>query len=134
MFLALSDDVKQTVLMHADSTASVLVTALRDQYEHTGVSSEFYVKQDFESAKLSNFNSIRDFIIGLTNFTHIYNKEVKGDARHHIEECDIMMRILHSLPPCLCTLQTLLIRTMPTTDETVCNVSELKQIVTNKKT
>src|SRR5260370_21440421 len=133
MFLALSNDVKQTVLMHADSTTSVLFTALKDQYEHTSVSTEFHVKQDFENAKLSDFNSIRDFIIRLTNFAHIYNKEVKGDARHHIEEHDIVMRILHSLPPCLCTLQTLLIRTVPPTDQTAWNLSELKQIVTDEE-
>ena len=37
MFLALSDDVKQTILMHANSTASALFSALKDQYECMGV-------------------------------------------------------------------------------------------------
>ena len=80
MFLALSDDVKQTILMHADSPASTLFKALKGQYECTGISAEFYVKQDFEKPKLSEYNTIGDFITGLTNFTHIYNKEVKNGA------------------------------------------------------
>src|SRR5260370_6448960 len=81
MFLTLSDDVKQTILMHANSTASALFSALKDQYEHMGISVEFYAKQDFKNAKLSDYNTISDFITGLTNFPHIYNKEVKGDTR-----------------------------------------------------
>ena len=45
MLLTLSNDVKQTILMHANSTASALFSALKDQYEHMGVSVEFYANK-----------------------------------------------------------------------------------------
>src|SRR5258708_3621159 len=71
LFLALSDNVKQTILLHADSHVSELFSALKSQYEHTGISAEFYAKQDYKSARLSNYDTIGDFITGLTNLTHI---------------------------------------------------------------
>src|SRR5260370_7155811 len=86
MFLTLSDDVKQTILMHADSPASTLFKALKGQYECTGVSAEFYTKQDFKKANLSEYNTIGDFITGLTNFTHIYNTKLKNGASRCIED------------------------------------------------
>src|SRR5260370_42487984 len=58
IFLALSDEVQETVLMHANSSVSNLFTALKDQYKHSGVSAMFYMKQNYENAKLSEYNTI----------------------------------------------------------------------------
>src|SRR5260370_6684754 len=76
IFLALNDEVQETVLMHADSSASNLFTTLKDQYEHSGVSTVFYAKQNYKNAKLSEYNTIGDFIVRLTNLAHIMNKEL----------------------------------------------------------
>src|SRR5260370_1631283 len=133
MFLTLSDDVKQTILMHADSPASTLFKALKGQYECTGVSAEFYTKQDFKNAKLSKYNTIGDFITGLTNLAHIYNKEVKNGASRCIEDCDIAMCILHQLPSCMRMIQTLLIRTAPPADQSNWDLPELKQIICDEE-
>ncbi len=45
LFLALSDNVKQTIL-HINSHASKLFLVLRSQFEASGVSAEFYAKQN----------------------------------------------------------------------------------------
>src|SRR6266850_1972079 len=100
IFLTLSNEVQETVLMHADSSASDLFTALKDQYEHSGISALFYAKQSYENAKLSEYNTIGDFIVGLTNLAHVINKEV-ADGGRRIENWDVAMQVLHSLPPCL---------------------------------
>src|SRR5260370_36134634 len=94
IFLTLSNEVQETVLMYADSSASDLFTTLKDQYEHSGVSAVFYAKRNYENTKLSNYNTIGDFIVGLTNLAHIVNKELAEDRRH-IENWDIAMHVLH---------------------------------------
>src|SRR5260370_42025996 len=132
IFRALNDEVQETVLMHADSSASNLFTTLKDQYEHSGVSAVFYAKQNYENAKLSKYNTIGDFIVGLTNLAHIINKENTDDGRC-IENWDIAMQVLHSLPPCLCMIQTLILKTVLLTDHTSWNLSELKQILTDEE-
>ncbi len=78
IFLTLSNSVKQTVLLHVDSHASKLFMTLRNQFEASGVSAEFYAKQDYENAKLSDYDTIGDFITALTNLAHVFNKEIKG--------------------------------------------------------
>ena len=132
VFLALSDEVQEMVLMYANSSAFELFTALKDQYKHSGVSTLFYVKQNYEDAKLSDYNTIGDFIVSLTNLAHVINKEVE-DSRRHAKNWDIVMHVLHSLPPCLHTIQTLILRTASLTDCTSWNLSELKQILTNEE-
>jgi len=57
-------------------------------------------KQNYEKAKLSNYDTIGDYIMALTNLTHAFNKEIKGTVGH-IEECNIAMHVLHSLPSCM---------------------------------
>src|SRR5260370_22316456 len=89
IFLTLSNEVQEMVLMYADSSASDLFITLKDQYEHSGVSAVFYTKQNYKNAKLSEYNTIGDFIVGLTNLAHIINKETTGDGRR-IENWDIV--------------------------------------------
>ena len=103
---------------------------LRNQFEASGVSAEFYVKQDYENTKLSDYNTISDFITALTNLAHVFNKEIKGTISC-IEECNIMMCILHSLPPCMCSVQTLILETAPESDKGDWDLSKLKQVITN---
>ena len=50
LFLTLSDSVKQTILLHVDSHTSELFSALKSQFEPSGISAEFYVKQNYENA------------------------------------------------------------------------------------
>src|SRR5260370_29641426 len=132
IFLTLSDEVQETVLMYADSSASDLFITLKDQYEHSGVSAVFYTKQNYENAKLSEYNMIGDFIVRLTNLAHIVNKETTGDGRR-IENWDIAMQVLHSLPPCLCMIQTLILKTILPTNHTSWNLSDLNQTLTNEE-
>ena len=93
--LALSNNIKQTVLLHVDSHASKLFSVLKSQFEASGISTEFYVKQNYENAKLSNYDTIGDFITALTNLAHVFNKEIKGTIGH-IEEHNIAMRVCHA--------------------------------------
>ena len=46
LFLALSDKVKQIVLLHIDSPASKLFMTLKNQFEASGISAEFYAKTE----------------------------------------------------------------------------------------
>src|SRR5258708_25035611 len=130
IFFALSDSVKQTVLLHVDSHVLKLFTTLRNQFEASGVSTEFYAKQDYEKAKLSDYDTIGDFITALTNLTHVFNKEIKGTVGC-IQECNIVMCVLHSLPPCMCSVQTLILETAPESDKGDWDLSKLKQVITN---
>src|SRR5258708_1022034 len=100
LFLALSDNVKQTVLLHVDSHALKLFSVLRSQFEASGVSTEFYAKQNYKNTKLSDYDTIGDFITALTNLAHVFNKEIKGTVGC-IKEHNIAMRVLHSLPTCI---------------------------------
>src|SRR5258708_22938583 len=130
IFLALSDSVKQTVLLHVDSHAVKLSSILRSQFEASGVSAEFYAKQDYENAKLSDYDTIGDFITALTNLAHVFNKEIKGTVGC-IEERNIAMHVLHSLPPCMHPVQTLILETAPESDNSDWDLSKLKQVITN---
>ncbi len=130
LFLALSDNVKQTILLHVDSHASKLFSVLRSQFEASGVSAEFYAKQNYENAKLSNYDTIGNFIMALTNLTHVFNKEIKGTVGC-IKEHNIAMHVLHSLPTCMRPIQTLILETAPESDKGDWDLSKLKQIITN---
>ena len=83
-----------------------------------------------ENAKLSDYDTISDFITALTNLAHIFNKEIKGTVSH-IEEHNIMMHVLHSLPPCMHSVQTLILETAPESDKGDWDLSKLKQVITN---
>ena len=78
LFLALSDNVKQTVLLHVDSHTLKLFSVLKSQFEASRISAEFYAKQNYKTAKLSDYDTIGNFITALTNLAHIFNKEIKG--------------------------------------------------------
>src|SRR6266436_7188292 len=130
LFLALSNNVKQTVLLHIDSHASKLFSVLKSQFKPSGISAEFYAKQNYENAKLSDYDTISNFITALTNLAHVFNKEIKGTVSH-IEECNIAMHVLHSLPPCMCPVQTLILGTAPELDNGDWDLSKLKQVITN---
>jgi len=130
LFLALSDNVKQTILLHVDSHALKLFSVLKSQFEASRISTEFYVKQNYENAKLSNYDMISNFITALTNLAHVFNKEIKGTVGH-IEERNITMHILHSLPACMRSIQTLILETAPESDKGDWDLSKLKQVITN---
>ncbi len=50
LFLALSDNIKQTMLLHVDSHVSKLFSILKSQFEASGISAKFYAKQNYENA------------------------------------------------------------------------------------
>ncbi len=130
--LALSNNIKQTVLLHVDSHASKLFSVLKSQFELSGISAKFYVKQNYENAKLSNYDTISDFITALTNLAHVFNKEIKGTIGH-IEEHNIVMHVLHSLPTCMQLVQTLILETAPESEKGDWDLSKLKQVITNNE-
>jgi len=96
LFLALSDNIKQMVLLHIDSPALKLFSVLKSQFEASGISAEFYAKQ--------------------SNLAHVFNKEIKGTVGR-IEECNIAMHVLHSLPACMRSIQMLILETTPESDK-----------------
>src|SRR5258708_1878928 len=130
LFLALSDNVKQTVLLHINSHTSKLFSVLKSQFKASGISAEFYAKQNYENAKLSDYDTIGNFITALTNLAHFFNKEIKGTVGR-IEECNIAMRVLHSLPACMRSIQTLILETALDSDKGDWDLSKLKQVITN---
>ena len=130
LFLASSDKVKETVLLHIDSHASKLFSILKSQFKASGISTEFYAKQNYENAKLSDYDTIGDFITALTNLAHIFNKEIKGAVRR-IEERNIAMCILHSLPPCMQSIQTLILESAPPSNKGDWDLAKPKQIISN---
>ena len=64
----------------------------------TGTSAEFYARQNYNNAKLSDHRSVADFLTALTNLAHLMNKELSG-ITGCIEDWTIAMRTIHSFPP-----------------------------------
>src|SRR5258708_4959052 len=126
IWLTLSDKVQDTVSCHLKSAAATLFNALKIQYEQTGASAEFYATKTYNDAKLSNYDSITDFLNALMNLAHQVNKEIVNTSAH-ISDQAITMHIIHSLPPCMCTLQTILIRSAPPSSKVVWDLDELKK-------
>ena len=112
IWLSLSDKVQDSIFRHSRSDAATLFKALKNQYESSGASAEFYARKNYDDAKLSDYNSVTDFLTGLTNLAHLVNREVAGSTSG-IEDRTIAMRVIHSLPPPMRTLQTILIKTSP---------------------
>src|SRR5258708_29026022 len=108
IWLALSDKVQDTISCHLKSSAVTLFKALKNQYEQTGASAEFYTTKTYNNAKLCNYDSIADFLTVLMNLAHQVNKEII-DTTAHINDRAIAMHVIHSLPPYMSTLQTILI-------------------------
>src|SRR5258706_12667997 len=62
IWLALSDKVQDSVFCHFKSPATTLFNTLKNQYDQTRASAEFYATKAYNDAKLSNYNSITDFL------------------------------------------------------------------------
>ena len=122
----MSDKVQDTVFCHFKSLAATLFNALKNQYEQLGASAKFYATKTYNDAKLSNYDSIADFLNGLMNLAHQVNKEIV-DTTAHINDQAIAMCIIHSLPPCMHTLQTILIRSAPPSSKAVWDLDTLKK-------
>ena len=90
IFLALSNEVKESILHLTDSPASVIFDALKESYKYSGTSAEYYARQDYHNAKINNYDSIGDFITGLTKLAHLVNKTVR-DASNCIGDCQIAL-------------------------------------------
>ena len=112
-------------MLHATSPASVLFHTLKSTYEFSGVTAEYYTCLNYDNAKISNYDSLSDYIMGLMNLAHLVNKEVEG-TEGHIQHQHVAMRIIHSLPHSMCTLQTILIETTPTSSTTDWDLTVLK--------
>ena len=85
IWLALSEDVQDTVILHTTSPASALFQALKSMYEYSGVVAEYYTCLTYKNAKVSDYDSLGDFVTGLMNLAHLVNKEVEN-ANGRIQE------------------------------------------------
>src|SRR5260221_2141237 len=130
IWLTLDDDVKQAILPYAESHASQLFSALKSLYEPQGATAEFYARQTYESVKLSDHDSFDGFMTTLINVAHQFNKEIT-DINGHIKNCDIAMRIIHTLPTSLFTLQTILLESAPPSHKTDWDLQVLRQCITS---
>ena len=82
IWLALSDKVQDTVFCHIKSPAATLFKALKNQYEQSGASAEFYTTKTYNDAKLSDYDLVTDFLNTLMNLTHQVNKEIIDTSAH----------------------------------------------------
>ena len=82
IWFALRGNIQESIFLHSKSPASVLYKALKTQYEQSGTSAEFYARQNYNNAKLSNYDSVLDFLTALTNLAHLVNKELSSTAGH----------------------------------------------------
>ena len=98
IWLALSNHIQDTVILYTDRHASELFKALKGSYEPSGASAKYYTRQTYDHAKISDYNSLEDFIMALMNLAHLVNKEVQGTNGRIQERC-IAMRIIYS--PCV---------------------------------
>src|SRR5258708_2630998 len=62
IWLALSDKVQDTIFHHFKSPAAMLFKVLKNQYEQSGASAEFYTTKTYNDTKLCNYDSITDFL------------------------------------------------------------------------
>ena len=76
IWLALSDKVHDTVFCHLKCSTATLFQALKNQYEQSGALAEFYATKTYNNAKLSDYNSITDFLSMLMNLAHQVNREI----------------------------------------------------------
>ena len=104
----------------------MLFKALKDSYEHSGASAEFYARQKYDNARISDYDSICDFLTALMNLAYHVNNEIPG-SQGRIEDRMIAMRIIHSLPPCMRMLQTILIKSAPSASDMSWNLDNLRK-------
>ena len=98
IWFALTSKVQESDFHHSKSPALALYKALKTQYEQLGTSAEFYARQNYENERLSDHESVTNFLTALTNLAHLVNKELSGIAGR-IEDQTIAMRTIHSFPP-----------------------------------
>ena len=114
------------------ATYPKLFKALKGTYEPLGASAEYYVWQTYDHAKISDYDSLEDFIMALMNLVHLVNKEVQG-TNGQIQEWHITMQIIYSLPPTMHTLQTTLLKKAPLSTNANWDPPALKlQVVSDK--
>jgi gag-polypeptide of LTR copia-type len=128
IWLALNEPVQQAVFHHFRSPATTLFKALKNAYEYSGASTEFYARQKYDNAKVSDYDSISDYLTDLINLAHRVNKEISSDFGR-IEDRTIAMRLIHSLPPCMRTMQTLLIDAAPVASMMTWDLDNLRRKV-----
>ena len=58
----------------------MLYKALKMQYEQSRTLAEFYARQNYDNAKLSDYESVSDFLTTLMNLAHLVNKELNSMA------------------------------------------------------
>ncbi len=62
IWLTLSKSVQQNIFHHVKSPTAALFKALKNSYEHSGASAEFYARQKYDNVKIGDYNSICDFL------------------------------------------------------------------------
>ena len=58
IWLTLSKNVQDTVILHAASPASVLFHALKSTYKFFGITAEYYACLNYDNAKVSDYDSL----------------------------------------------------------------------------
>ncbi|KAF8330892.1 uncharacterized protein EI90DRAFT_3016702 [Cantharellus anzutake] len=114
---------QQAVFRHFKSPAATLFKALKSAYGYSGASAEFYARQKYDNTKINNHESTADYRTDLVNLAHHVNREITGN-QGRIEDRTIAMHLIHSLSPCMRTLQTILVRTTPTACTILANFEE----------
>jgi len=76
IWLALDENVKQDVLLHAESHTSKLFSALKSLYASQGATAEFNVRCAYEDVKISEYDNFDNYMTTLINAAHQFNKEV----------------------------------------------------------
>ena len=105
IWLALSNKVQDTVFCHVKSPAVTLFKALKNQYEQSGTSAEFYATKTYNDTKLSDYDLITNFLNALMNLTHQVNKEIINTSAHinnqsiHRNVHHPFLALLHVHPP-----------------------------------
>src|SRR5260370_671704 len=89
-------------------------------------------RHNYENIKLPDHDDFDGFITAMTNAAYQFNKEI-SNTKAHISNCDIAMRIIHTLLSPMYTLQTILLKGAPTTNKTSWDLDDLRQHVTTAK-
>ena len=102
------------------------------QYKLKGAMAEFHARCNYESVKLSDHDDFNGFITTTINAAYLFNKEIP-DISVHIKNCNIAMRIIHTLPSPMYTLQTILVKGAPPSTMTDWDLDDLRQHITAAK-
>ena len=83
-------------------------------------------RKNYDDAKLSDYDSVSDFLRALMNLAHLVNNEMQSTVEG-IEDRTIAMRIIHSFPPSMRTLQMTLIESAPDSNDMTWDLDPLKK-------